>query len=113
MGKLFSVCVSSIHDSVCMFYFPTDDNPTVENKNAFANLILLFCELIANDVFSHDAYMCALISRGDLAQYPAIQPVSIATTLHSTNPDTVDLSSVKSESKKQEVSGMNGLKFCV
>ena len=31
-----------------------------------ANLILLFHELMAHDVFSHDAYMCFLISRGDL-----------------------------------------------
>jgi hypothetical protein len=31
-----------------------------------ANLILLFHELMAHEVFSHDAYMCFLISRGDL-----------------------------------------------
>lgn len=33
----------------------------------FGNLVLLFSELIRQDVFSHDTYMCTLISRGDLA----------------------------------------------
>ncbi|CAB1337452.1 unnamed protein product [Coregonus sp. 'balchen'] len=33
----------------------------------FSNLVLLFCELIRHDVFSHNIYMCTLISRGDLA----------------------------------------------
>lgn len=33
----------------------------------FGNLVHLFSELIRQDVFSHDAYMCTLISRGDLA----------------------------------------------
>ncbi|KFM81956.1 Mediator of RNA polymerase II transcription subunit 12, partial [Stegodyphus mimosarum] len=41
-----------------------DDRPSVDSKNAFANLVLLFAELIHYDVFSHDAYMCTLISRG-------------------------------------------------
>jgi mediator of RNA polymerase II transcription subunit 12 len=76
-----------------------DDNPTMENRSAFANLILLFCELIANDVFSHDAYICTLISRGDLMQYPAMQPAAVVSFHH----DNVDLSSIKSESMKQEV----------
>lgn len=33
----------------------------------FSNLVLLFYELIRHDVFSHNIYMCTLISRGDLA----------------------------------------------
>lgn len=37
-----------------------------QKKTAFTNLIHLFAELIRRDVFSHDAYMCTLISRGDL-----------------------------------------------
>lgn len=41
-----------------------DDCP--QKKTAFTNLIHLFAELIRRDVFSHDAYMCTLISRGDL-----------------------------------------------
>lgn len=32
----------------------------------FTNLVHLFAELTRHDVFSHDAYMCTLISRGDL-----------------------------------------------
>jgi len=36
----------------------------------FGNLVHLFYELIRNDVFSHDAYMCTLISRGDLLTGP-------------------------------------------
>uniref|UniRef100_A0A452H3B1 Mediator complex subunit Med12 domain-containing protein n=1 Tax=Gopherus agassizii TaxID=38772 RepID=A0A452H3B1_9SAUR len=36
-------------------------------KVEFFNLVLLFCELIRHDVFSHNIYMCTLISRGDLA----------------------------------------------
>lgn len=41
---------------------------------SFAQLTLLFGELIRNEVFSHNAYMCSLISRGDLQPTP---PVSI------------------------------------
>lgn len=37
-----------------------------QNRAQFTNLVHLFCELIRHDVFSHDAYMCTLISRGDL-----------------------------------------------
>ena len=38
--------------------------PKSENKTAFSNLVLLFGELIRCEVFSHDVYMCTLISRG-------------------------------------------------
>ncbi|KAI8498739.1 Mediator of RNA polymerase II transcription subunit 12-like protein, partial [Branchiostoma belcheri] len=41
-----------------------------EERQAFANLVLLFSELIRSEVFSHDAYMCTLISRGDLLHTP-------------------------------------------
>ncbi|XP_077555179.1 mediator of RNA polymerase II transcription subunit 12-like protein isoform X10 [Haemaphysalis longicornis] len=47
-----------------------DDKPSPENRTAFANLVLLFAELIHCDVFSHDAYMCTLISRGYFASHP-------------------------------------------
>jgi len=36
------------------------------NRTVFASLVHLFYELIKHDVFSHDMYMCTLISRGDL-----------------------------------------------
>lgn len=32
----------------------------------FTNLVHLFSELIRHDIFSHDVYLCTLISRGDL-----------------------------------------------
>nr|CAD7434053.1 unnamed protein product [Timema monikensis] len=43
-----------------------DDNPSPQNRAMFTNLIHLFAELIRHDIFSHDVYMCTLISRGDL-----------------------------------------------
>ena len=45
----------------------TCSNPDSKKKQELANLILLFHELMSHEVFSHDAYMCSLISRGDLA----------------------------------------------
>lgn len=42
---------------------PGNESERVE----FSNLVLLFCELIRHDVFSHNIYMCTLISRGDLS----------------------------------------------
>ncbi|KAF7269352.1 mediator complex subunit kohtalo isoform X2 [Rhynchophorus ferrugineus] len=44
---------------------PSPDD-CAQKKTAFSNLVHLFSELIRRDVFSHDAYMCTLISRGDL-----------------------------------------------
>ena len=43
-----------------------DEAGSPQNKSQFTNLVHLFSELIRHDVFSHDAYMCCLISRGDL-----------------------------------------------
>lgn len=47
---------------------PVLDSSSPQNKVQFTNLVHLFSELIRHDVFSHDAYMCTLISRGDLTQ---------------------------------------------
>lgn len=47
---------------------PVLDNSSIQSKAQFINLVHLFSELIRHDVFSHDAYMCTLISRGDLIQ---------------------------------------------
>lgn len=52
-----------------------DKNSNPESKLAFSNLVLLFGELIRCDVFSHDAYMCALISRGQFANSPSTSSV--------------------------------------
>ncbi|XP_069844855.1 mediator of RNA polymerase II transcription subunit 12-like protein isoform X2 [Dipodomys merriami] len=47
---------------------PSLSDPNSEREKVeFVNLVLLFCEFIRHDVFSHDAYMCTLISRGDLS----------------------------------------------
>lgn len=43
-----------------------EENGSIQNRAQFTNLVHLFSELIRHDVFSHDAYMCTLISRGDL-----------------------------------------------
>lgn len=48
-----------------MFIYLNLENTSV-SRTTFTNLVHLFTELIRNDVFSHDAYMCTLISRGDL-----------------------------------------------
>lgn len=50
----------------CFSFFPTEDNPSPQNRAMFTNLVHLFSELIRHDIFSHDVYMCTLISRGDL-----------------------------------------------
>ena len=49
-----------------LFHYLDNDAPSVDKSQEFANLILLFHELIAQEVFSHNHYMCSLISRGDL-----------------------------------------------
>ncbi|NXD14568.1 MD12L protein, partial [Nothocercus nigrocapillus] len=47
---------------------PSLSDPNSDHeKTEFVNLVLLFSEFIRHDVFSHDAYMCTLISRGDLS----------------------------------------------
>lgn len=43
-----------------------EENSSTQQRSQFTNLVHLFSELIRHDVFSHDAYMCTLISRGDL-----------------------------------------------
>ena len=77
--------------------FLDEPNQTHDSKLAFSNLILLFCELIRHEVFSHDAYMCTLISRGDLVSSPSLPAMSA---------ESLDLLSVKTnpESVKPEVS---------
>ncbi|CAH4017296.1 unnamed protein product [Pieris brassicae] len=69
------------------------------NRQQFANLVHLFGELIRRDVFSHDAYMCTLISRGDLisptepivssgsGNHTVAQPVNSAGTNHNMDDD--------------------------
>lgn len=70
---------------------PGNESERVE----FSNLVLLFCELIRHDVFSHNIYMCTLISRGDLA--------SDSHLLRPRSPS--DEPSDESERKEQEAGG--------
>ena len=49
----------------------------MDNPLEFSNLVLLFHELICYDVFSHDAYLCSLISRGDV-----LDPISDSSKDH-------------------------------
>ncbi|XP_054336247.1 mediator of RNA polymerase II transcription subunit 12-like protein isoform X5 [Pongo pygmaeus] len=56
---------------------PSLSDPNSEcEKVEFVNLVLLFCEFIRHDIFSHDAYMCTLISRGDLSVTASTRPRS-------------------------------------
>lgn len=65
------------------------------------NLVLLFCEFIRHDVFSHDAYMCTLISRGDLS-------VSASTRPRSPAGENVDEHYTKDHDVKMEVRRLAG-----
>ena len=51
-----------------LFLYLDSSAPTLESEKfeEFSNLVLLFFELICHDVFSHDHYLRALISRGDI-----------------------------------------------
>lgn len=60
------------------------------------NLVLLFSEFTRHDVFSHDAYMCTLISRGDLS-------ITAATRPRSPNGEVVDEHYSKDHDVKLEV----------
>ncbi|NXB33034.1 MD12L protein, partial [Eulacestoma nigropectus] len=56
---------------------PSLSDPSSDlEKTEFVNLVLLFSEFTRHDVFSHDAYMCTLISRGDLSIAAAPRPRS-------------------------------------
>ncbi|NXY15219.1 MD12L protein, partial [Atrichornis clamosus] len=56
---------------------PSLSDPSSDHeKTEFVNLVLLFSEFTRHDVFSHDAYMCTLISRGDLSITAAPRPRS-------------------------------------
>lgn len=63
-------CGVPVFQNILMRFLDTapvlDENGSPQNKAQFKNLVHLFSELIRQDVFSHHAYMCTLISRGDL-----------------------------------------------
>uniref|UniRef100_A0A7N9ANR1 Mediator complex subunit 12 n=1 Tax=Mastacembelus armatus TaxID=205130 RepID=A0A7N9ANR1_9TELE len=70
-GSLSAATLPVFQDVLLQFLdtqAPTLSEPGNESERVeFSNLVLLFCELIRHDVFSHNIYMCTLISRGDLA----------------------------------------------
>uniref|UniRef100_A0A673N670 Mediator of RNA polymerase II transcription subunit 12-like n=1 Tax=Sinocyclocheilus rhinocerous TaxID=307959 RepID=A0A673N670_9TELE len=65
-----SAATLPVFQDVLLQFLDTQAPVLSENESErveFSNLVLLFCELIRHDVFSHNIYMCTLISRGDLA----------------------------------------------
>uniref|UniRef100_A0A669PYC5 Mediator complex subunit 12L n=1 Tax=Phasianus colchicus TaxID=9054 RepID=A0A669PYC5_PHACC len=76
---------------------PSLSDPNSDHeKTEFVNLVLLFSEFTRHDVFSHDAYMCTLISRGDLS-------ITAATRPRSPNGETVDEHYSKDNDVKIEI----------
>ncbi|XP_039264438.2 mediator of RNA polymerase II transcription subunit 12-like isoform X1 [Styela clava] len=70
---------------------PLLDNPSdMKELQSFKNLVVLFSELIQHDVFSHDEYVSALISRGDITpgQISPL-PIYIPTSGPSSNTTTI------------------------
>lgn len=64
LGRVPASC--SPNSALLIASHPADPRSESERVEFF-NLVLLFCELIRHDVFSHNMYTCTLISRGDLA----------------------------------------------
>uniref|UniRef100_A0A803YJU1 Mediator complex subunit Med12 domain-containing protein n=1 Tax=Meleagris gallopavo TaxID=9103 RepID=A0A803YJU1_MELGA len=76
---------------------PSLSDPNSDHeKTEFVNLVLLFSEFTRHDVFSHDAYMCTLISRGDLS-------ITATTRPRSPNGETVDEHYSKENDVKIEI----------
>ncbi|KFV10980.1 Mediator of RNA polymerase II transcription subunit 12-like, partial [Tauraco erythrolophus] len=76
---------------------PSLSDPNSDHeKTEFVNLVLLFSEFTRHDVFSHDAYMCTLISRGDLSITATPRP-------RSPNGETVDEHYSKDHDGKLEI----------
>uniref|UniRef100_A0A8C6J3C1 Uncharacterized protein n=1 Tax=Melopsittacus undulatus TaxID=13146 RepID=A0A8C6J3C1_MELUD len=76
---------------------PSLSDPNSDHeKTEFVNLVLLFSEFTRHDVFSHDAYMCTLISRGDLS-------ITSTTRPRSPNGETVDEHYSKDHDVKLEI----------
>lgn len=97
-----TVASTPVFQSLLMNFLDTrapvlEDHPSDEARQAFKNLIALFNELIVHDVFSHDAYMHMLISRGDLGLAPAYA------TPMADNDDPYSIKSQVDESIKHEV----------
>lgn len=62
-----------------------DEKSSSGSKTAFSNLVLLFAELIRHDVFSHDAYMCKLVSRGSFSSTTNQQVATVPNNIQTVN----------------------------
>jgi len=62
--------------SFIFYILLTDEKASADTKQQFANCVCLYAELIHADIFSHDMYVCTLISRGDVANAPPPPPPS-------------------------------------
>ncbi|CAG7719777.1 unnamed protein product [Allacma fusca] len=72
-----------------LFRFLDTDAPTLDessnlSRTTFASLVHLFSALIRHDIFSHDAYLCTLVARGDLSPIP--QPTQVIPNVPSVQP---------------------------
>jgi mediator of RNA polymerase II transcription subunit 12 len=76
-APLFQNLLMSFLDTQAPTY--DENNSSIECKLAFSNLVLLFAELIRCEVFSHDAYMCTLISRGQFINTPSLTTSNLDT----------------------------------
>ncbi|KAG1673141.1 Mediator of RNA polymerase II transcription subunit 12-like protein [Nymphon striatum] len=89
----------------------TEDNDSADSKKSFANLVLLFSELIRCNVFSHDTYMCTLISRGCLpnvtasvVQQPATPGLPSSIKSSALTPDVPNIGHLAPNDQKQNMS---------
>ena len=68
--------VTSSDSETSRWLFLFADESSVQSKATFASLVHLFSSLIRHDIFSHDAYLCTLVARGDLSAIPQPPPAS-------------------------------------
>lgn len=88
-----------------------ENNASAANRTRFRNLVHLFGELIRHDVFSHDTYMCTLISRGDLQSVcnpvPAASGVGAGATSKPHQPDDDKFPNLEFKTKMEEFDDSN------
>lgn len=96
-----------VFQSILMAFLDNDapvieENSSTQQRSQFTNLVHLFSELIRHDVFSHDAYMCTLISRGDLLTGNSLMT---ATTTTSTTTTTTAAKTNATSTQPNMISG--------
>lgn len=83
-----------VFQSILMAFLDNDapvieETSSTQQRSQFTNLVHLFSELIRHDVFSHDAYMCTLISRGDLLTGSSLMTTAKTNVAASTQPNMI------------------------